>query len=258
MNKLQKLAKKIPILKKVPILPDAYRALRDIDTKRKTRVPTHPLIAERIFTEIYKGNKWGGKDSVSGIGSDDDQTKIIANELSSLFHDFSILSMLDMPCGDFHWMKNVDLSKIDYTGADIIEELIQKNTEKYGRNNIRFQNLNLITDKLPKVDLVFSRDCFVHFSFTDIFLSLTNVCNSQSKYLLTTTFTSIKRNYEIVTGNWRVLNLELAPFTLPRPIKTIIEGCSLSGGIYKDKALGLWRIADIQDSLTRCSTRRRS
>lgn len=206
---------------------------------------------EGVFTKIYRSNTWGGKNSVSGTGSDVNQTDIIVNELFNLFKDLNISTMLDIPCGDFNWMRNVDLNSIDYTGADIVEELIHKNGEKYARGGIRFQSLNLIKDKLPKVDLLFCRDCLVHFCFVDIFLALDNVCNSKSEYFLTTTFTGRKVNQDIVTGQWRVLNLELAPFVLPKPLKVINEGCTEDDGFYEDKALGLWKIADIRESLTR-------
>ena len=55
--------------------------------------------------------------------------------------------MLDIPCGDFRWMRNVDLSNTDYMGADIVNDLIQHNVEKYGREHVRFQKLNLIKDE---------------------------------------------------------------------------------------------------------------
>jgi len=221
-----------------------YRALRKLKSKS----------TEDVFTEIYRSNAWGGKDSVSGTGSDVHQTRIITSGLQSLLIDLNISTTLDIPCGDFHWMKSVDLNGIDYTGADIVKELIQKNREEYARDGVRFQHLNLIKDKLPKVDLVFCRDCLGHFSFADIFLALDNVCNSQSKYFLTTTFTDRKENHDIVTGQWRVLNLELVPFVLHKPFKIINEGCMEGDGAYKDKSLGLWRIADIRESLTRRST----
>ena len=55
-----------------------------------------------------------------------------------------ITSVLDIPCGDFNWMQKVDLSNIEYIGADIVEELIKKNIEIYeGKNNLRFKVLNL-------------------------------------------------------------------------------------------------------------------
>ena len=110
-------------------------------------------------------------------------------------------------------------------------------------------HLNLINDRLPKVDLIFCRDCLVHFSFADIILALENVCNSQSNYLLTTTFVDRKDNYDISTGGWHAVNFELSPFNFPKPILTIMEGCTEGGSIFKDKSLGLWEIADIQECL---------
>jgi hypothetical protein len=202
-----------------------------------------------IFTDIYRNNSFGGKDSVSGPGSDVQQTRVIASELPNLLRALNAASMLDLPCGDFHWMKGVDLRNTDYTGADIVTELITINNKKYARAGARFQRLNLIKDKLPKVDLILCRDCLVHFSFADICFALNNVCNSQSEYLLTTTFTDRKENRDIATGEWRALNLELAPFGLPKPLKTINEGCTEDDGVNGDKSLGLWRIEDIRQNL---------
>ena len=193
--------------------------------------------SERVFTEIYRLNHWGGKDSVSGPGSDLHQTRIITKELSTLFHDFNITTMLDIPCGDFYWMKNVDLSNIDYTGADIVKELIKRNREEYETGRVRFQSLNLVKDTLPRVDLVLCRDCLVHFSFADIFLALENACNSQSAYILTTTFPGRRDNHDIITGQWRTLNLERRPFMFPRPLRMVNEGRTANDGAYKDKSL---------------------
>lgn len=244
MKKLKEIAKKIPVL------PSLYRMLHS----RYMSYQLKSKNAEQVFTDIYRSNAWGGKDSVSGPGSDVYQTKIIIKELSVVFRDYGVSTMLDIPCGDFHWMKNVDLIDIDYTGTDIVNDLIEKNTEQYGREGLRFQKLDLIKDKLPKVDLVFCRDCLVHLSFKDIFHAFDNLCTSQSKYFLTTTFTERTKNHDIVTGQWRTLNLELAPFILPRPLKIINEGCTEGAGAYSDKALGLWRIVDIRESLTRRCT----
>ncbi len=204
-----------------------------------------------IFTEIHRSNAWHGKDSLSGTGSDIHQTSIIVRELPNLFAEFNISTMLDIPCGDFHWMNTANLKEVDYTGADIVEELIRENSKNHAAKNIQFQHLNLINDKLEKVGLVFCRDCLVHLSFKDISRSLDNICNSQSEYLLTTTFTDITVNHDIITGQWRVLNLQIAPFNFPDPIKIIHEECTENNGIYKDKAMGLWKISEIKESLQR-------
>ncbi|HEY9642601.1 MAG TPA: class I SAM-dependent methyltransferase [Coleofasciculaceae cyanobacterium] len=241
MKKLKEFAKKIPVL------PSLYRRLHNkyISYRLKSKN------AEQVFTDICRSNVWSGKNSVSGPGSDDDQTRISTQELSGVFRDYRVSTLLDIPCGDFHWMKNVDLIDIDYTGADIVHDLIEKNTEQYGRDGLRFQKLDLIKDTLPKVDLVFCRDCLVHLSFKDIFRAFDNLCTSQSEYFLTTTFVARTKNRDIATGQWRTLNLELAPFTLPSPLKIINEGCTEGRGAYSDKSLGLWRIVDIRESLIR-------
>lgn len=219
--------------------------LRDLNPSRwagskKTRA---------VFTQIYRRNAWRGTDSVSGTGSDAHQTKVIIEELPKLLQEFKVSTLLDVPCGDFHWMKSVDLHGIHYTGADIVEELILENQKRYGDGQTRFLSLNLINGRLPKADLIFCRDCLVHLSFEDIFLALDNICGSQADYLLTTTFTTRTENRDIRSGEWRTLNLELAPFGFPKPLRVLIEGCTENDGIYADKALGLWRIADIRKAL---------
>src|SRR5437660_1775959 len=37
----------------------------------------------------------------------------------------------------------------------------------------------------------------------------------------------------------------LPPVALPEPLEVIVEGCTEVGGAYADKALGLWRVADL-------------
>ena len=238
---LNEIARKISALRSVSsVLGNKYRTYR---LKAKT--------IEQIFTAIYENQEWAGKHSASGPGSTIDQTRTIIREIPTLLYEFNISTILDIPCGDFNWMKEVHLSNIDYTGADIVKDLIRQNVAKYTGGGLRFERLNLIEDELPKVDLVLCRDCLVHFSFADVFLALHNICDSGSRYLLTTTFTGRTVNSDILTGQWHVLNLELAPFMLPRPLRIINEGCTENSGAYEDKSLGLWSISEIRNVLAR-------
>jgi SAM-dependent methyltransferase len=205
--------------------------------------------SESIFTQIFEDNKWHGTDSISGTGSDCVQTRIIIDELPKLFKELGIKSLLDIPCGDFHWMQKVDLGGIKYLGADIVKELINENRRRTSKENIDFIHLNLTLDPLPEVDLVLCRDCLVHLSYEHIFLALRNLSQSKSKYLLTTTFPDRSGNCDIPTGDWRPINLEKAPFNLKRPLRIINEGCTEFDGAFKDKSLGLWRIDDILQGL---------
>lgn len=206
------------------------------------------LDTETVFTNIYRKNSWGDDYSISGTGSNPEQTKVIKQKIQQLLIELEVKSMLDVPCGDFNWMKDINLSNIDYIGGDIVGDIIKAN-KKYETENIRFNTLNLIKDDLPTSDLIIIRDCLVHFSFNDIFLTLKNICQGNSIYLLTTIFPAHTNNIDIFTGQWRPLNLMKPPFTFPDPIQILNEECTEENGQYTDKALGLWRISDIKHSL---------
>lgn len=201
--------------------------------------------AKAVFTEIYHNNRWRSSESISGTGSEIQQTESLIPALDKLLADMEITSVLDLPCGDFNWMQKVNLRKVDYVGADIVEELIANNTRQYGHSNLQFIVLDLLADALPKTDLIIARDCLVHFSFEDAGKAIKNIKASGSKYLLATTFTDCRLNQDIVTGHWRPLNLQEKPFCFPAPLQTINENCTEDNGRYKDKSLALWDIADI-------------
>ena len=199
------------------------------------------------FSKIYSDNIFGGKESRSGEGSSMEQTTEIRRELPLLVQEFGIESFMDAPCGDYFWMKEVDLGVKRYIGADIVEALVEKDQQQYGKEGVSFQCLNLAEDKLPQVDLIFCRDCLVHLTFADAQKVIDNFRKSGSKYLLTTTFTRMDRNIDLA-GIWRPLNLQLPPFSFPEPLKLIDEKCPDCNGQFSDKHLGLWLLDDIGGS----------
>ena len=207
------------------------------------------MAPKEIFSTIFHENAWKGTQSVSGKGSDRDQTQSLVTELPKLFSKYGVCSVLDVPCGDFHWMQQVDLSGVRYFGGDIVPDLIAQNESTYACPNIRFACIDLLTDALPEVDLIMCRDCLVHFSFAHIHQALRNIAASPAKFLLTTSFVDRTTNDDILTGRWRPLHLRLAPFNLPAPLDSILEGCTQDEGKYSDKAMCLWSIADLRDSL---------
>jgi len=196
-----------------------------------------------VFEEHYQNNAWGSKESVSGEGSTVEATTVIRQSLPGLITEFGIRTMLDIPCGDFNWMKYLDLP-VQYIGADIVDELVALNQDRFTSATKSFVKLDLSRGMLPAVDLVLCRDCLVHFSIADIFEALDNIKRSGSRFLLTTTNPKLSQNRDIVTGEWRRLNLEAPPFSLPSPVKLIDELCSNPAA--QDKHLGLWRVDDIR------------
>jgi Methyltransferase domain len=194
-----------------------------------------------VFSSIYKRNHWDDAESISGPGSTLQNTMSIRNTLPQIISKYKIKTMLDIPCGDFNWMQKIDLSQVSYTGMDIVPDLIKSNAMKFGGENRQFNVADLVEDKLPKTDLIFCRDCLVHLSFKDIKAALANMKRSQSTYLLTTSFTD-HSNFDIVTGNWRQINLQANPFNLPRPLEIFSER---ETGENKDKSMALWSLQDL-------------
>lgn len=199
------------------------------------------------FSKIFHAGGFGASPSLSGSGSDLEQTRAIRARLPELLRKYGITSMLDAPCGDWYWMRHVDLSGIQYTGADIVPELVAMNREKFGDPSRTFIALDIVKDEIPAVDLVFCRDCLVHLKLKDARQALRNIANSGSKYLLTTTFTSRTANEELGLIFFRPLNLQKPPFNLPEPIEIISEECTENDGAFSDKSLALWKIADIRE-----------
>jgi SAM-dependent methyltransferase len=228
-----------------------------------------PTIAERRFAEraaeltsldlaarfarMYETNLWAGAESRSGDGSSLAATSRVRAELPALFRSLGVRRLLDVPCGDFHWMAHVDLAAagvVSYVGGDVVEALIATNRSRYATPGRTFVQVDLTAGPLPVVDgaaadAVLCRDCLVHLSFSNIARALGVMRSSGARYLITTTFLEHLRNTDAVDGDWRPLNLERAPFHFPPPAAVLVEGCEEEGGAYADKALAAWRVSDL-------------
>jgi SAM-dependent methyltransferase len=203
------------------------------------------LSTENIFEDIYKQNAWGSEKSISGTGSEESQVALIKSSLPKLLKRLDTKVFLDLPCGDFNWMRDIDFEGISYIGGDIVKELIDDNNRHYKAANFNFQHLDLMRSTLPNSDVIFCRDCLVHLSFEDIHKAISNIMLSKARYLITTCFVDRQDNIDIKTGGWRPLNLLKAPFNFPPPIEIVIEGCTESNNNYQDKALCVWDISDL-------------
>jgi hypothetical protein len=118
-----------------------------------------------------------------------------------------------------------------------VPEIIADNRLKYP--NVNFIELDMLSDNVPRADLVIVRDCLVHFPNDDVFRALNNIYESTSGYFLSTTFPNHANKKDIEMGDWRPLNLEDAPFNLPKPLAIINEGLR---GDCADKSMAVWSI----------------
>ena len=120
-------------------------------------------------------------------------------------------------------MRQIDLGKRRYLGGDIVKDLILSNQQHFESDNRRFMTMDIMVDDLPESDLLLCRDCLIHFSSGDILKTLRNIKNSKIHYLLTTNYPLVKKNTDIITGDYRAINLQLPPFNFPKPLMTIQE-----------------------------------
>lgn len=198
------------------------------------------------FTLIYSRNAWGSNESVSGSGSTLAMTESIREKLPLLFQKFSISSIFDAPCGDFHWMKLVDLKGISYIGGDIVQPLIFELKTRYSKENLDFIHLDITQEVFPKSDLVLNRDCLFHLSYRDILLTLNNFLDSGSKYFLSTSYHTDTAflNSDIRSGGFRVIDLFSMPFSFPKDcLFQIMEN---GEGSLPPRSLYLWNREQIK------------
>jgi len=214
-----------------------YLQAKKFVTKRIDKILFKNMSREEIFTHILKKNRWERDKAV-----DLELTKTLREELPQLLKKLQAKSILDIPCGDFWWLSSVDLGFLDYTGVDIVKHVIQNDTKQYANEKRRFLKLDLLNDDLPKADIIFCKDLFIHLPLDDCLKSIKNIKKSGAKYFLADTHPSVKENKDIHTGMWRPLNLNLSPFFFPEP-EYRIEMKTLTKGLEKE--IDLWQIKNL-------------
>jgi len=238
--KINYLANKV--LERFPAVFDVYNAVECAFLRHKQ--------VRDIFTSYYKYNKWLDPETRSGAGSNMQQTAVIRAVLPDLLRQYHIRTLVDLPCGDFYWMRTLELDLDLYIGLDIVESLVRHNQEHFSRKGREFRIFNAIDEIVPACDLVFSRDMLVHFSNEHILATLRRVAQSQATYLLTTHFNaSGMTNKDIATGCWRPINLEMAPFNLPAPLLAFSEHCPEKAPFANSKTMALWTVESLRAAL---------
>jgi len=204
---------------------------------------------KETFQDVYTNWRFGGwPESKSGPGSTMEETDIIRQQIKQLVKDKEIKSVVDVPCGDFNWMKDIVYSFEKYTGCDIVPEMIQDN-QKFANSIISFKELDLTQDgiEIPEGDLLIVRDVIGHLPLEGGQKAIANILKSKCKYLLTTTWYSLNdENYHLnhenkdntvtVEANWDrgaaafyPVCLHSKPFNFPKPEFYIEEKPKVDG-----------------------------
>lgn len=197
---------------------------------------------EAKFNYIHKHRYWASsKDgSLSGSGSSKNASKNILKELDNFILENNISSILDIPCGDWKWMADFNMTNIKYTGGDIVQDIIDNN-KRYSTDNINFKKINLTSDSLISCDLIIVRDLLVHLKNDDIFKCLQNIKNHDIKYIGLTHYPNTTKNKNTSWGDrWRPLNMLIDPFNYTDP-DYILSDNSNDGSIDEGRMLAIWK-----------------
>jgi hypothetical protein len=202
-------------------------------------------LAQR-FRRIHDINLWGAPVSASGLGSEMDATAVLRAELPRLFEKLGITSLLDAPCGDAGWINSTNL-RVRLIGVDIVPSLIERLQARAAAGEIKGKYVlaDITRDPLPRCDAILCRDALVHLSCANIERAVANFQRSGAGWLIATTFPEWQTNRDCEDGDWRALNFERAPFHWGPPVELVNENCLEAGGGWRDKSLGVWRLAEI-------------
>jgi len=220
---------------------NAPHGLRSIINERMTVDSLGTDNPKQVFTNIFKRNWWNNSESLSGWGAELKRTVSIRVELREFVRRHSVQSLLDAPCGDFHWMRHVEWpSGFRYIGADIVGDLIVDNRQKYPC--VEFLELNVLHDRLPSVGAWLARDLMIHFPDQAVRAAINQFRQSNIGYLLATTYPNARQNTDIKFGQVRHLNLCAPPFGLPPPFEILREDDDPDTG----RVIGVWRRSDTE------------
>jgi SAM-dependent methyltransferase len=116
-----------------------------------------------VFSEIYRRNAWGGKAGEFYSGP-----HFGVEAYTAAIRDFikwnGIASVLDLACGDFFIGQRVAPACQFYIGADVVPDLIARNTKEFGSERIKFACLDMLSDDLPDADLCLILQALQHLS----------------------------------------------------------------------------------------------
>jgi hypothetical protein len=191
------------------------------------------------FVDIYDSGVWQTSPDtpLSGAGSAPAVAERLGAQLPSLVAELGATSFADVGCGDFVWMKDVDLG-CPYLGLDIVPSVIAANQSRFGSDVRSFALCNAVSDPLPTAEIVLCREILFHLSFADARALLANVVRSKARWLLATTDPMTGFNADIESGDFRVINLCAAPFGFPEANRQLMDDALVPG-----RYVGVWDIS---------------
>lgn len=187
------------------------------------------------FSEIWRSNGWACAETRSGPGATLAQTVAVRRELSRLFGELGIRTVVDAGCGELNWMGKISESLDLYLGFDVVDDLVADLRKRFEERKTHFfASADVTHHVLPRADAIVCRDVLTHLPHAMVKDALENFRKSGARFLIATTFPR-GRNEQIRIGAWQAMDLCAEPFGLPPPKVLISE--ELKNSV---KSLGVW------------------
>ncbi len=176
---------------------------------------------EAAFGRMAEGGLWGCAETLSGPGSTLEACQPILARLPEWIARFNIRSIVDLGCGDFHWMKEAAIPGAEYDGYDVVLEIICWNRLMHGDPHTRFHHADFLEQEILRADLALVKDVFIHLPTELVVLGLSRIRKSGCSFLAATTHSGARRGQEPSPANFAPIDLELPGFGLGVPLDRV-------------------------------------
>jgi SAM-dependent methyltransferase len=176
---------------------------------------------EAAFTRLVDTFDWcpGPRETPCGEGSFLKANEPVVRALQEWFTSYGIKSVVDVGCGDFHWMSGVDFTGMEYDGFDVVKKFVDALSCARGRQNIRFHHADAFKMKLPKADLYICKDVINHYTEPEG-LALMERIRAASRHFAAITFPG-NRGPNVPKWKYRYIDFDAPPFSLGAPLASV-------------------------------------
>jgi len=147
------------------------------------------LSRAEAFEKIYASAVWGGEatdgTASSGSGSRGRYISEYSALLKHLLQAHKIASVADLGCGDFEVGKIIAGMVEDYTGVDIAQSMVDRNTRLHSSDRVHFVRADLASDPLPPAGAALVRQVLQHLSNSEIQAALANILKTYPLVFIT-------------------------------------------------------------------------
>jgi SAM-dependent methyltransferase len=173
------------------------------------------------FRGIYRDNEWGYG---SGVGSLPLNNVRYMEFVQGFMRRNAVSSVVDLGCGDWQFSQFIDWTGVDYTGLDVVPEVVERNRARFGREGVRFE----VAPSLAHVgsgDLLLCKDVFQHLPNRTV-VEYLDALKPRFRFLLITNdegpgcpnLPDGSSGSDIEAGGWRPIRLDLPPFNEMAPV----------------------------------------